>query len=77
MSSDTRVPVSEKIDEKKTPLYNGEPTDTGRDEVGYVQEFAPAREGVELRPKPTDDPLDPLNFPKLQKWTALGIVMWM
>lgn len=60
--------------EKVLPAY-----DAARDEVraGYVQEFAPAGEGIELYPKPTEDALDPLNWPKVQKWTSLGIVMWM
>lgn len=68
----------EKMNEKVLPAY--EPSvDTSRDEVraGYVQEFAPAGEGVELYPRPTDDVLDPLNWPRAQKWTSLGIVMWM
>lgn len=45
--------------------------------VGYVKEFAPAKGGIELYPKPTEDPLDPLNFSRIEKWTILGIVMWM
>ena len=44
---------------------------------GYVQEYAPVRDGIELRPKPTTDPLDPLNFPRHKKWVCLAIVMWM
>lgn len=47
-------------------------------ENGYVQELAPAKvDGIELHPKPTSDPLDPLNFSRFRKWTCLGIVMWM
>lgn len=68
----------EKPDETKTlPNYRGGSVDTPRDEVGYVQDFAPTRDGMELHPKPTKDLLDPLNFSKGQKWTSLGIVMWM
>lgn len=42
--------------------------------VGYIREFAP---GVQMRPWPTEDELDPLNWSRVQKWTSLGIVMWM
>ncbi|KAA8908822.1 major facilitator superfamily domain-containing protein [Sphaerosporella brunnea] len=42
---------------------------------GYVREYAPAKDGIELHPKPTIDPLDPLNFSKAQKLTCLSIVM--
>jgi Na+/melibiose symporter-like transporter len=42
---------------------------------GYVQEYAPAKDGIELHPKPTTDPLDPLNFSRAQKLTCLSIVM--
>lgn len=45
--------------------------------VGYMREFAPDAEGMEVHPWPTDDILDPLNWSKAQKWTSLGIVMWM
>ena len=44
---------------------------------GYVQEYAPVRDGIELHPKPTTDPLDPLNFARYKKWVCLAIVMWM
>ncbi|KAF8254210.1 MFS general substrate transporter [Wilcoxina mikolae CBS 423.85] len=45
-------------------------------EKGYIQEYAPAKDGIELHPKPTTDPLDPLNFSRCRKFTCLGIVMW-
>lgn len=45
--------------------------------IGYIQEYAPAGDGIELNPKPTSDPLDPLNFPRFQKWTCMAIVMMM
>jgi hypothetical protein len=46
-------------------------------EKGYIHEFAPAKDGIEINPKPTTDPLDPLNFSQSRKFTCLGIVMWM
>jgi len=57
--------------EQKTPAYDNQ------HEVGFVQEYTPVKRGIELHPKPTADPLDPLNFPRWRKWAALGIVMWM
>ena len=33
--------------------------------------------GVVLRPQPTADPLDPLNWSWLKKHTILGIVMYL
>lgn len=45
--------------------------------AGYVRDFAPDTTGMEVHPWPTDDYLDPLNWSKAQKWTSLGIVMWM
>ncbi|KAL0638301.1 hypothetical protein Q9L58_002603 [Maublancomyces gigas] len=45
--------------------------------VGYVRDIAPDTAGMEVHPWPTDDYLDPLNWSKAQKWTSLGIVMWM
>ena len=44
---------------------------------GHVQEYAPVKDGIELRPKPTTDPLDPLNFARPKKWVCLAIVMWL
>lgn len=46
-------------------------------EVGIVQEYGAVREGIELQPKPTTDPLDPLNFSRGRKWACLAIVMTM
>jgi hypothetical protein len=31
--------------------------------------------GLKIHPQPTSDPLDPLNWSRLQKHTILGIVM--
>ncbi|KAI5804177.1 major facilitator superfamily domain-containing protein [Peziza echinospora] len=45
--------------------------------TGYVREYTSGIDGIELSPTPTADPLDPLNFSKLEKWVSLGIVMWM
>lgn len=45
--------------------------------VGVVHDYAKLRNGLEIHPKATADALDPLNFPKWQKWTSLAIVMWM
>lgn len=32
--------------------------------------------GIRVHPQPTADPLDPLNWSRLQKHTILGIVMF-
>ena len=53
---------------RKVPAYD--------EDEGFVQEFAAVRDGIELHPKPTSDPLDPLNFSKASKFAALGVVMW-
>lgn len=62
------------MEEKKgseilTPTYDTE--------VGIVQEYGTVRDGIELHPRPTTDPLDPLNFSRGRKWTCLAIVMTM
>jgi hypothetical protein len=36
-----------------------------------------SRNGVQLHPQPTTDPLDPLNWSNLRKYTILAIVMWL
>ena len=36
-----------------------------------------SHEGLELHPKPTSDPLDPLNWSSFKKHSILAIVMWM
>lgn len=66
---------SEKLGKNK--VFPGQINNGSEEVVGYVKEFAPAKGGVELHPKPTEDPLDPLNFSRIEKWTILGIVMWM
>ena len=33
------------------------------------------RDGVKIHPPPTSDPLDPLNWSRVQKHSILGIVM--
>lgn len=45
--------------------------------IGYIEEYLPGKGNVGLDPKPTTDPLDPLNFSRGMKWAVLGIVMWM
>jgi hypothetical protein len=66
---------SEKLGKNK--VFPGEINNGSEEVVGYVKEFALAKGGIELCPKPTEDPLDPLNFSRIEKWTILGIVMWM
>jgi hypothetical protein len=72
---------SEKVSSKEKSINDqagaNAPIYTEPYEAGFVQEYTPVKDGIELHPKPTADLLDPLNFPKWQKWTALGIVMWM
>ncbi|CAZ85746.1 unnamed protein product [Tuber melanosporum] len=67
----------EEAQQNKPFVESGIPAYDNNHEAGFVQEYTPAKDGIELHPKPTADPLDPLNFPRWQKWTALGIVMWM
>jgi hypothetical protein len=71
--------IREKTPNTKT---GGEKTDSAQkvptyeEGEGFVREFAAVKDGIELHPKPTSDPLDPLNFPKARKFAALGVVMW-
>lgn len=74
-SPDALPSSSEKLGKNK--VFPGQINNGSEEVVGYVKEFAPAKGGVELHPKPTEDPLDPLNFSRIEKWTILGIVMWM
>lgn len=68
--------ISEKLDIRKK-VSPGEINNASEAVAGYVKEFTPAIGGIELCPKPTEDPLDPLNFSRMEKWVILGIVMWM
>lgn len=44
---------------------------------GSIQESTTTEyNGIKVHPQPTSDPLDPLNWSKLQKNTILGIVMF-
>lgn len=43
-------------------------------DFGFIAEY---RDGIELIPRPTGDPLDPVNFSKWEKRVTLGIVMLM
>jgi hypothetical protein len=47
--------------------------------IGDVEACGPERirGGMLLQPRPTRDPLDPLNWSKLRKNSILGIVMGM
>lgn len=64
-------------------VESGLPIKRQGERKGHPQ-YARRRSGTEdaeplLRshPEPTDDPLDPLNFSRLEKWTSLGIVMYL
>ena len=46
-------------------------------EFGFVSEYHIGIDGIELVPRPTKDPLDPVNFSKWEKRVTLGIVMFM
>jgi len=46
-------------------------------DLGFFTEYRVGIDGIELDLRPTNDPLDPLNFPKWEKRVTLGIVMFM
>ena len=51
-----------------------------RGDPSYVRRRSGVEDAEPLlksHPEPTDDPLDPLNFSRLEKWTCLGIVMYL
>ncbi|KAF8418086.1 major facilitator superfamily domain-containing protein [Tirmania nivea] len=43
----------------------------------FVAEYHVSIDGIELIPRPTGDPLDPVNFSRWEKKVTLGIVMFM
>ncbi|RHZ68073.1 hypothetical protein CDV55_107689 [Aspergillus turcosus] len=45
-------------------------------ELGVIGETTTEQNGVRIHPQPTSDPLDPLNWSRLEKHTVLGIVMF-
>lgn len=45
-------------------------------ELGVIGETTIEQNGVKIHPQPTSDPLDPLNWSRLEKHTILGIVMF-
>ncbi|GMF77776.1 unnamed protein product [Aspergillus oryzae] len=66
-------------EEKKTEIFPGH-MDT---DIAHGDEKRPPfpsesveRDGVKIHPPPTSDPLDPLNWPRVQKHSILGIVNW-
>ena len=64
-----------------TPGVLGGPVSDGVNPAGERQfsaeENRKFRNGVPLHPQPTTDPLDPLNWSKIRKYTILAIVMWL
>jgi hypothetical protein len=45
-------------------------------ELGVIGETTLEQNGIKIYPQPTSDPLDPLNWSRLEKHTILGIVMF-
>jgi hypothetical protein len=45
-------------------------------ELGIIRETTREQNGTKIHPQPTSDPLDPLNWSRLEKHTILGIVMF-
>ncbi|KAF4152129.1 hypothetical protein CNMCM6069_002551 [Aspergillus lentulus] len=45
-------------------------------ELGVIGETTIEQNGIKIHPQPTSDPLDPLNWSRLEKHTILGIVMF-
>ena len=46
-------------------------------DFGFVKEYHIGIGGIELVPRPTRDPLDPVNFSKWEKRVTLSIIMFM
>lgn len=46
-------------------------------DFGFVAEYHVGIDGIELIPRPTRGPLDPVNFSKCEKRVTLGIIMFM
>ncbi|TQB72797.1 hypothetical protein MPDQ_006440 [Monascus purpureus] len=67
---DGKKEVSEK---NATPEIN---PPYGTQGQGTVTATTVEKNGIKLHPQPTSDPLDPLNWSRLQKHTILGIVMF-
>lgn len=67
---DGKKEVSEK---HTTPEINPSHGTQGQ---GTVTDTTVEKNGIKLHPQPTSDPLDPLNWSRLQKHTILGIVMF-
>ena len=44
--------------------------------IQVLYQAAVNKNGIKLHPQPTSDPLDPLNWSRLQKHTILAIVMF-
>ncbi|KAF7173595.1 hypothetical protein CNMCM5623_005856 [Aspergillus felis] len=45
-------------------------------ELGVIGETTIQQNGIKIHPQPTSDPLDPLNWSRLEKHSILGIVMF-
>lgn len=45
-------------------------------ELGVMGDTTLEQNGIKIHPQPTSDPLDPLNWSRLEKHTILGIVMF-
>ncbi|GIJ99781.1 hypothetical protein Aspvir_003784 [Aspergillus viridinutans] len=45
-------------------------------ELGLIGETTIEQNGIKIHPQPTSDPLDPLNWSRLEKHTILGVVMF-
>lgn len=45
-------------------------------ELGVMGDTTLEQNGFKIHPQPTSDPLDPLNWSRLEKHTILGIVMF-
>lgn len=73
-------PTDEKDTDPTTPI-KADNVHTGvapsyEQDQGYVQEYAAPKAGIELRPRPTSDRFDPLNFSRSQKLICLAVVMY-
>ncbi|KAI9886331.1 MAG: hypothetical protein M1823_001889 [Watsoniomyces obsoletus] len=60
---------------KNKGIEGNEKLPLGTEDV--VLDAAVTKHGIRLYPQPTNDPLDPLNWPRWRKLVILGIVMWM
>ena len=69
--------INEKQELQNTPKSPTKDIEVKLEQGTLGEDHAITRDGYKLHPQPTSDPLDPLNFSKLQKNSVLAIVMFL